>query len=338
MAKEVRASLSELLAPFKTARDAEQLLKTSSIEDFVRAFVSHSDHVTDAWCQRYARIVREWTSNPEVLGKPTVVLAKEVRADVFGTMDRILTGYTQDLMQLEKETEAFSYDLQSTSVVQAAMKGAAVGQLAGGLGTSGKALGGINALLAAGAEAQRTAGIMQHRAALLREPRFLALSKIALYLEQVASLPERLLDYGCARSLGGSVSFAEQQAAWELVQESVVDDLRIAVNFVLWFPEAEFRVQKETYAKAIASEEAKQRAVEFELKKRDPGVGAFFIACSIGLGVWVFRSCDLTTDSEMDMAGWLIVILVGFAALVFGILKFFDRTPKPPDPPIKLKL
>lgn len=331
MAQAVQANLTDLLAPFNAAASAEQLLKKSSLEVFLQDFISHADRFAESCCQQFARIIREHAVNPEVLGKPTVVLAREIRADVFAGMDGILTSYIEELAQIGMNLKSISNELRSSGgLMDAAMKGAAVGQVAGGLGGSGKTLGGINALLSAGVEAERQAGLMQQKTELLRRAEVLAIPKIALFLEQVASLPERLLDYGCARCLGAQVSLVRQQAAWESVVGAVAQDLKVAVNIVLALPEAQKRMQLERLIQAGAVEEQKRQREELESLKKNPTEGTILLVISIGLVVWSFRSCSATSASEGDLFWALILLVSAVFAFVSGVRKFSDRTPKGP--------
>jgi hypothetical protein len=190
-----------------------------------------------------------------------------------------------------------------------------------------------------GAEAEKKLALFQERAGLERQAKSLPLLKIAAYLERVTKLPERLMDYGCARCFGGQVSLERQQAALEGVLDAIARELRPAVDLTLAIPGAERRVQEQRLIAGKTQEEASRKQQEMESKKPAPGQGIALLALSVGLAVWAFASCDLQTPSEADMGwdmGWALILLVGAGfALVSGIMKFFDRRPKMLNPGVQ---
>jgi hypothetical protein len=339
MATAIQTSMSELLVPFKEAASAEDLLKRKSIEQFFQEFLTHADRSTDKCCEQFATIMRQCALVPDVRGTPTLALAKEIRAQVFEPLDGVLISYVQALNQIGMDLHSVSAELSASSIINAAMQGAAVGQLAGGLRDSGKTLGAYNALRQVGAEAEKKLALFQERAGLERQAKSLPLLKIAAYLERVTKLPERLMDYGCARCFGGQVSLERQQAALEGVLDAIARELRPAVDLTLAIPGAERRVQEQRLIAGKTQEEASRKQQEMESKKPAPGQGIALLALSVGLAVWAFASCDLQTPSEADMGwdmGWALILLVGAGfALVSGIMKFFDRRPKMLNPGVQ---
>jgi hypothetical protein len=328
MAKATQTSVSELIEPFKTASNAEALLRVTSAEDFFQKFLIRADHFTDRCCQEYSKIVRECTIVPDVRGTPTTTLAKQIRAEVFEPLDRILAGYVQSLKQLGFDMGALSAGLRESSVIDAAMRGAAVGQVAGGFGNSGKTLGALNALLQAGAEAEKKLALLQQRVELLRQAEFITYGKIAEYLEAVIGLPERLLDYGCAKCFGGQVSLEHQRKTLEDVQTAIAQELEPAVKLTLALPEAAKRLEQERLDAAKVHELENQKRLELESKKPAPGKGLALLVLAIGLVVWAFTSCDVNTANEEEMIWGLILMIGALFAFIAGVMKFFDRRPK----------
>ena len=328
MAKAAQASVGQLLTPFKAAANADALLKTMSSEDFFKKFLVYADQFSDVCCQEYAKIMRQCTLMPEIRGTPTLTLAKDIRKDVFEPLDGILVSYVEALKQVGIDLGAVSTQLHNSSVTDAALKGAAVGQVAGGFGDSGKTLGGLNALMQAGAEAERKLALLQQRAELLKQAETMTLPKIVEYLKAVMKLPERLLDFGCAKCFGGQVSLERQQKATEEVMAAITPQLEAAMSLIQGLPEAEKRFEDQRIVAAKAQELAKKHGQEMEFRKRDPGVGIFLIALSIGLAAWAYYGCDLDTSSQVGIVWGLLLYVVAVWALVFGIMKFFDRRPK----------
>jgi len=277
LAEAAKTGVSELLIPFKEVANAEELLKTTSIEEFFRKFLVHADRFTESCCDQYAAIMRQCAVVPEVKGTPTLALAKEIRAQVFESLDAILIGYIQNLHQIGMDLSTATAELRTSSLIDAGMKGAAVGQIAGGFGDSGKALGAFNALVQAGAAAERKLALMQRRAALLRQAESMALPKIAAYLEQVTKLPERLLDFGCARAFGGQVSLERQRAALKGVMDAVVAELKPAVDITLALPEAERKLEAQVAAAEKSATEANW--------ENNPASPKMWIKFFVGLGI-----------------------------------------------------
>ncbi len=325
MANAAQTSVAQLLIPFKVASNADALIRTMSSEDFFKKFLVYADQFSDLCCEDYAKIIRQCSSVPEVRGTPTQALAKEIRAEVFAPLDAILSAYVQVLKQLGLDLGAVSAELRGSSVVDSALRGAAIGQVAGGFGSSGKTLGTWNALVQAGAEAERKLALMQQQAALLRQGESMTFPKILEYLNAVKKLPETLVDYGCAKCFGGQVSFERQQGALEGVLAAITPKLEAAISLTHELPEAEKRLEEQRLFAARAQALANQHQQEMEFKKRDPGVAIFFVALSIGLAAWAFHSCDAHMASEGDMVWAMVLYVVAGTALVFGIMKFFDR-------------
>jgi hypothetical protein len=255
------------------------------------------------------------------------VLARQIRQEAFAPLDAVLVSYVQALNQNGIDLMAASAKLGASSVIDAAMKGGAVGQVAGGFGGSGKTLGALNALMQAGVEADKKLTLIEQRVRLLKQAENLALTRIAIYVAEVTKLAERLLDYGCARSFGAQVSLERQKAALDSVLGAIADELKIAVNLTLALPEAEKRVEQERLLAGQAQEEARRKHEEMDFKKREPAVGVFFVALSVGLAAWPLHGCNPDTADEGNIVLGLVLLLCAIAALVFGIMKFFDRRP-----------
>ena len=75
MAEAAKKSVEELLTPFRSAPDAEGLLKVMSAEEFFRRFTVHADKFTGRYCQDCAKIrlrSRRSTSSLEYQSKGSV--------------------------------------------------------------------------------------------------------------------------------------------------------------------------------------------------------------------------------------------------------------------------
>ena len=335
MAQAARKSVSELLIPFKAAADAEGLLRAMSTEEFFKRFIVYADKFTDGCCQDYAKIMRQCAVVPEIRGTPTTSLAKQLRVEVFGPLDAVLTDYIQALRQLEIDLGGVSSELRDSSMVDAAMKGAVIGQLAGGLGSSGRTLGAVNALLQAGVEAEKRLALLQQRLALLKQAESMTFPKIVEYLKAVRELPERLLDYGCAKCFGGQISFERQQRALESISAGIAQELEAAIGLTLALPEAEKRLEQQRLEAIKEKEDEQKKQRELEFQKPNPGCGVLLLAASVGLLIWSLRSCSFDifgingVVTEGDAIWGLLLFLAAPVAFVFGIVMFFDRRPKP---------
>jgi len=105
----------------------------------------------------------------------------------------------------------------------------------------------------------------------------MALPKIAAYLEQVTKLPERLLDFGCARAFGGQVSLERQRAALKGVMDAVVAELKPAVDITLALPEAERKLEAQVAAAEKSATEANW--------ENNPASPKMWIKFFVGLGI-----------------------------------------------------
>ena len=312
MAQAVQTRVSELLIPFKAAADADGLLKAMTAESFFQKFLIYADKFTDRCCQDYAKIMRQCALVPEVRGTPTLSLAREIRKDVFEPLDGILASYVQALKQLRIDLGAVSAELRESSVIDASLTGAAVGQLAGGFGSSGKTLGTINALLQAGAEAEKQLALLQQRAELSKQAESMTLPKIVEYLKGVKELPERLLDYGCARCFGGQVSLHRQQSVLEPISAMIAHEMEEAICVILALPDAEKKIEKEAEKRAaiLAAEAQKRNAQEMANKWKELlravgillYVGGFIILLAATTGE--NRALALVWGSLTVIAGW----------------------------------
>ncbi len=326
MAGAIQTGISELVAPFKEAGTADNLLRKSSVGDFFQTFLIHADRFSEKCCHQYAGIIRSNASIPDVRGTPTVSLAKQIRTEVFEPLDRILAGYVESLTRMGLDLRVISAQLGGSNIINSALSGAAAGQVAGGFGNSGKTLGGANAVIQAAAEAQRRLVLQQRMAAMSDQERFMTYRRMAEFLDALLGLPEKLLDYGCAKCFAGGVSLERQRTVLEGIQLAIVKDLQPVVKMVMELPRAAQRLERKRELDAEKEVEQKRKADEFESLKRNPVKGATVIAISIGLGLWGFHSCNLDTASEDEMIGGLVLWVLAFGALIFGISKFFDST------------
>jgi hypothetical protein len=268
MAEAVQASVEELLIPFQVASSAPGRVDRSkppplpkaippklSTEEFFQKFLVYADRFTDHCCQELSKILRQASVLPEVRGTPTLELAKQIRQGGFEALDKILVSYVEALQRIHVDLQDVAASLSNSSLIGEAMKGAALGQVAGGFGDRGKFLGTVGALAAAGNEAIKQQALLEMQNRLYAEAKGLAFSKIVEYLKAVESLPEHLLDYGCAKCFGGQLDFARQAQAIKQVQSSATTKLRASLEFTLQLQRAEIEAT-ESAAKAAALEKA----------------------------------------------------------------------------------
>jgi hypothetical protein len=213
MAEVVRSSVTSLLRPFGTASSARELLQTTSAEAFLEKFLLSADSFTSECCQGFAKLLRESSGLAEVRATPTTTLAKQARQVVFEELDAVLTAYIQALAQANVEIQQTASQLCETGILAAGLKGAALGQLAGGFGQSGKSLGMFAGLLQAGEAALAKLNLQAQQINLMLETRQLAYRKVTDYLKAVSKLPEEMLDYGAAKCFGSAANFQMQQEA-----------------------------------------------------------------------------------------------------------------------------
>jgi len=318
MASIVQAAFEELLKPLEKTRDAEQLLESTTAEQFFREFLIHADGFAEKSSQEFAKTLRQFSAVADVRGTPTTELAKQIRKTCFERLDRILTSYVTALKDLNLDMSITGSQLAGSSIIDAAMHGAAVGQLAGGLGSAGKNLGTFNAIWKGADELLRQGALAAQQLDLLKKARQLPYEKIAEFLETAVSLPEELLDYGCAKCFGGEVDFSRQQSALESVSSHATAKLKEAISLVKAIPVIE---EKKAAIEAVKTEEKKQA----ESKKGCAGCLGLLAFCFLFGGV-----ATLFTETASDQITAAIVFIViavglGIAAATYGSKK----TPPP---------
>jgi hypothetical protein len=258
MASIVQAAFDKLLKPLEKTRDAEQLLESTTAEEFFREFLIHADAFAEKSSQEFAKTLRQFSAAADVRGTPTTELAKQIRRTCFERLDRILSSYVTALKELNLDMSITGSQLQlaGSSVIDAALHGAAVGQLAGGLGRAGKNLGTFNAIWKGADELLRQGALVAQQMELLEKARGLPYEKMAEYLETAAGLPEELLDYGCAKCFGGNVDFAEQKRAVDSVHANFQSKLFAASDMAAKLPAVEEELRTKAKAKLVAAKEA----------------------------------------------------------------------------------
>jgi hypothetical protein len=219
-----------------------------------------------------------------VRGTPTTELAKKIRDTCFESVDRVLISYIEALKDLNLDFNSVNNQIAESSAVGAALHGAAVGQLAGGLGRAGKTLGTFNAIWQGADQLVKQGLLAEQQLTLFNRAKRLPYEKIAAFLEGAAVLPEELLDYGCARCFGAQVDFARQRQALELISSGTSGKLKEAITLVRNLP----TVEEELKQKKAAFEAGKAKEDQRLKRKKDNAylLGGFGIgALIIGWGI-----------------------------------------------------
>ena len=307
MADAVKASMDQLLIPFHVASDPQGPLQDMTTEAFFERFLVYADKFTGQCCQDFSKILRQASLVPEVRGTPTLQLAKQIREMVFEAPDKILVSYVDTLKQIHMDLNGIASSFSESSVVGEAMKGAAIGRVAGGFGGSGKVLGAVGAIAAAGNEAMKQAVLLAQQKRLEAEAKSLAFSKILEYLKAVEELPENLLDYGCARCFGGQIDFSKQTQAVEQSQVSLKEKLEEALTFTLQIQQHE----QERVLKAAADETAARQKKSGQSKRNGNGVGLVVV------GIMLLMAAVSQPAGNSDSA--VICFMLGVPSLGAGI-------------------
>jgi hypothetical protein len=318
MAAIVQGAFEQLLVPLERTRSPAQLLESTTAESFFQDFLIHADSFAEKSSQEFAKALRQFSLVPEVRGTPTAELAKQIRAICFDKLDRILASYVASLRDLNLDLSITSNQIAGSSVVDAALHGAAVGQLAGGLGRAGKNLGTFSAIWKGADELLKQGALVEQQLELLKRARRLPYDKICDFLNTSAGLPEELLDYGCAKCFGGQVDFVQQQKALELVSLKTGSKLKEAVTMVQAIPAAEAEV---TLKKAAVA------AAKVKLDNSQGCAGCLGVIAFIALlaGFMVFADQKSATDPEPLIV--CVVVAIGFGIAAVAVLWRGRRTP-----------
>src|SRR6266480_2369865 len=100
LASIVQDAFDELLKPLEKTRNAEQLLESTTAEQFFREFLIHADAFAEKSSQELAKTLRQFSVLADVRGTPTTELAKKIRNMCFERLDRILSSYLAALKDL----------------------------------------------------------------------------------------------------------------------------------------------------------------------------------------------------------------------------------------------
>lgn len=318
MAEAVRASVEELLIPFNAPPGSQEILRNLTTDEFFQKFLVYADRFTEKCCQDLGKIFRQASALPELRGTPTLQLAKQIREVTFERLDRILVSYLETLQTIHLDLREAATALSESSMLGAAMKAAAIGQVAGGFGDGGKLLGVVGALAAAGKEAAKQQALMEERKRLEVEAKHLAFANVIEYLKAVESMPENLLDYGCSRCFGGAVDFKQQTLAVEKIQTAINERLRISLEFAVQMQERDRAALAE--AERLAALEAAKKEQE---TKRSSNLGCGILVIVVGvifLGVSVEEALGNGTEAGIAGPG-----ILGAVLLVLGIMAIKRR-------------
>jgi len=226
LANIAQTAATKLLQPFINPSDDDENLP---IDEKLLSFLVYADNFTETCCQQFAITLRRTSVLPEVRGMPTTALARQIREGCFAKTDRILASYLEALQGCQIDLKVAVGRLQETSVLGSAFRGAAVGQLAGGLGKTGATLGVFSAVLGGIAESDRQTGLLWAQRKAQADAKRLAGAKMVEYLTSVKEVTETLLDFGCAKCFGGGVDFQLQSAALADVEKAIGADINTAI-------------------------------------------------------------------------------------------------------------
>ena len=201
-------------------------------------FFRYAVEFSEICCQQFASILRQRSVLPQVRATPTQRLAEEIRSQCFSGIDALLLRYVE-------ECKSYDFDLsdimisgtqnngQNTNLVDAAIEGAAMGQLAGGLGKTGAFLGKLNAfrsvlstldsITSRDLYAKKNDAIRNlARLNAIDFGKEVASRGMAQYLRSINQVIAGLLDYSYATCFGNEVDFA--------LQSKTVSDVETNIN------------------------------------------------------------------------------------------------------------
>ncbi len=227
LASIAQKAAEKLLEPFTQPREED---KQMSVDDQLLAFLVYADNFTETCCQQFANTLRRTSVLAEVRGTPTTALARQIREECFAKTDKILASYLEALKGCHIDVGIAVGRLQETSVLGAALGGAAQGQLAGGLGKTGATLGIFSAVVAGFSEREKQIGLLWEQRKALAEAKSLAGRKMIEFLESIKSVTTALLDFGCAKCFGGEVDFTLQSEALAQVERAISEKVALAIN------------------------------------------------------------------------------------------------------------
>ena len=230
LARIAQEATEKLLEPFTQPKEEDQ---RTPLEDRLLDFLVYADNFTETCCQQFANTLRRTSVLPEVRGTPTTTLARQIREECFSKTDKILASYLEALRGCHVDLQIAAGRLQETSVLGAALGGAAQGQLAGGLGKSGAALGIFGAVMAGLSQQEKQRGLLWEQRKALADAKNLAGRKMVEFLESVRSVTTALLDFGCAKCFGGEVDFALQSEALARVDNAIGDRMSLATAMAI---------------------------------------------------------------------------------------------------------
>lgn len=209
--------------------DAQAGTDEGEVDGLFLKFLIEADYFTEKCCQQYAVTLRRASILPEVRGTPTTTLAMQIRENCFSKTDGVLTSYLDALNGCHIDLQVAVEKLKESSVLGATLKGAALGQLAGGFGKTGAKLGAVNAAITGFAERDKQRELLWEQTKAQEDAKRAAGSKIVDYLTVVNDVIRSLLDFGCAKAFGGQVDLDLEASALNGIEEAVRERISVAM-------------------------------------------------------------------------------------------------------------
>ena len=279
-----KSAAMKLLQPFTNPRAEGENVP---LEEKLLSFLIYADDFTETCCQQFSITLRRTSVLPEVRGTPTTALARQIRGECFAKTDAILAAYLEALKGCQIDLKVAAGRLQETSVLGEALRGAAVGQLAGGLGKTGATLGVFSGVIGGFLERERQTGLLWEQRKAQVDAQRLASRKVVEYLASIKQVTETLFDFGCAKCFGGQVDFTLQSTALAEVEKVIGDNIATAVSKAAelgGFQDDTQQIEEEA-AKAPLSgiSESVVAAVKSLLGKEARAAVIYVFKCQIGL-------------------------------------------------------
>lgn len=237
LAQASESYVDRLLMAFQADLEADGVLRVGTAMEFFHRVLCRASDATHSCSVEFSEILNRYSSRPEMRNKPAEQLYSEVRNAVFAPADDVLSSYAEGVRGIMRQVKNLP---EERSILGAAITGAAVGQVVGGFGRSGKVLGTAGAIATAGSTFLEEGSRVTQEKLLFLDASQLAYSKACEYVQAVGNIPGLLIHYACTECFGELIDPARLPEVVQRANTYANHKVELAHSFILDLQELEF--------------------------------------------------------------------------------------------------
>jgi hypothetical protein len=256
----------------------------SITNDFLAGFLLSADSFSSQCCEKFAAMLRQSSTQPEVRETTEPILTRLIRNRCFEALDSTLLDYTRIV-----EQSGISLKPKLGQLADSRLRDAA----------------------------RDTAGLMggpdgPQKTLLPQEGKAAALVKILEYLRGLDNLPHELLDYGAIKLFGGDVDYLQQNGFLQNMRDGIHERLNACISTVESLDLVKQKLWEEQRAAETAAIKAAVMSSVQSSSTKKGALGAFAFGVLCTGPVWFAAT---TGAHNTYVVGGAVVS--GVAAIVF---------------------